>query len=233
MKTILSVVALLTLGLPNIALAQVDRATLTGTISDSGGAIIPGATVSITNVATNVASRQQTSASGAYLFVNLIPGKYQLDVELSGFKKVSQVVTLEVGQRARIDATLDVGAVSETVTVGETTQLLNSNDATLGTVIPQFQVSNLPLAIRNWDDLLALVPGVQQDRYTAQRGGTSFGRTGGINVHRARAAEQLPARRRRQQQHLRERAGADDPGLPSVGGRDPGIQGRHQPLLRR
>src|SRR6476620_9413045 len=189
MKTILSVVALLTLGLPNIALAQVDRATLTGTISDSGGAIIPGATVSITNVATNVAARQQTSATGAYLLVNLIPGKYQVDVELSGFKKVSQVVTLEVGQRARVDATLEVGTLSETVTVGETTQLLNSNDATLGTVIPQFQVSNLPLAIRNWDDLLALVPGVQGDRYTEQGGGTSFGRTGGINGHGARALQ--------------------------------------------
>ena len=121
--------------------------------------------------------------------VNLIPGRYQVEVELSGFKRVSQVVTLEVGQRARVDAELEVGTLSETVTVGETTQLLNSNDATLGTVIPQFQVSNLPLAIRNWDDLLALVPGVQGDRYTEQGGGTSFGRTGGINVHGARALQ--------------------------------------------
>ena len=68
-------------------------------------------------------------------------------------------------------------------------QLLNTNDATLGTVVPQMQVANLPLAIRNWDDLLALVPGVQGDRYTEQGGGTSFGRTGGINVHGARALQ--------------------------------------------
>ena len=67
--------------------------------------------------------------------------------------------------------------------------LLNTNDATLGAVIPQSQVANLPLAIRNWDDLLALVPGVQGDRYTEQGGGTSFGRTGGINVHGARALQ--------------------------------------------
>ncbi len=73
--------------------------------------------------------------------------------------------------------------------VAESPQLLNSNDATLGAVIPQMQVSNLPLAIRNWDDLLALVPGVQGDRYTEQGGGTSFGRTGGINVHGARALQ--------------------------------------------
>src|SRR5580765_216307 len=189
MRRVLTVVALLTLALSSVAFAQVDRATITGTVTDSGGAVIAGATVTITNLATNVAFRQPTTETGSYLLVNLIPGKYQVDVELTGFKKVSQVVTLEVGQRARIDATLDVGAVSETVTVGETTQLLNSNDATLGTVIPQFQVSNLPLAIRNWDDLLALVPGVQGDRDTEQGGGTSFGRTGGINVHGARALQ--------------------------------------------
>ena len=75
------------------------------------------------------------------------------------------------------------------MTVAEATQLLNTNDATLGAVIPQMQVANLPLAIRNWDDLLALVPGVQGDRYTEQGGGTSFGRTGGINVHGARALQ--------------------------------------------
>ena len=189
MRRILTVVSVLTLALSSVAFAQVDRATITGTVTDSGGAVIAGATVTITNLATNVAFRQPTTETGSYLLVNLIPGKYQVDVEQTGFKKASQVVTLEVGQRARVDATLEVGAVSETVTVGETTQLLNSNDATLGAVIPQFQMSNLPLAIRNWDDLLALVPGVQGDRYTEQGGGTSFGRTGGINVHGARALQ--------------------------------------------
>src|SRR5262249_13200228 len=107
----------------------------------------------------------------------------------TGFKKSSQVIALEVGQRARLDVELAVGGISEVVTVAESPQLLNTNDATLGAVIPQTQVANLPLAIRNWDDLLALVPGVQGDRYTEQGGGTSFGRTGGINVHGARALQ--------------------------------------------
>jgi outer membrane receptor protein involved in Fe transport len=171
------------------ALAQVDRATVSGTVKDSGGAVLPGATVTVTNLATNVASRQQTTETGSYLVVNLIPGRYQLDVALDGFKKSSQVVTLEVGQRARIDVTLEIGSFAESVTVAETVQILNTNDATLGRVVPQAQVANLPLAIRNWDDLLALVPGVQGDRYTEQGGGTSFGRTGGINVHGARALQ--------------------------------------------
>ena len=174
---------------PGVALAQVDRATLSGTVTDSAGAVVPGASVSITNTSTNVSSQQVSTDTGSYLFVNLIPGPYQLTVELTGFKKSSQAVTLEVGQRARLDTTLAVGNFTETVSVTEATRLLNASDATLGAVIAQSQVSNLPLAIRNWDDLLALVPGVQGDRYTEQGGGTSFGRTGGINVHGARALQ--------------------------------------------
>src|SRR5437868_1148132 len=171
------------------ALAQVDRATLSGVVKDTGGGVVPGATVVVTNLATNVAAQEVTTATGSCQVVHLIPGRYRIDVELTGFKKVSQVVTLEVGQRARLDLTLAAGSFAETVTVAETARLLNANDATLGAVIPQVQVANLPLAIRNWDDLLALVPGVQGDRYTEQGGGTSFGRTGGINVHGARALQ--------------------------------------------
>src|SRR3954470_689406 len=169
--------------------AQVDRATVSGVVRDTGGGVVPGATVTVTNVATNIESHQVTSETGSYQVVNLVPGRYQVTVELSGFKKSSQVVALEVGQRARLDVELAVGGLNETVTVSETVQLLNTNDATLGTVVPQMQVANLPLAIRNWDDLLALVPGVQGDPYTEQGGGTSFGRTGGINVHGARALQ--------------------------------------------
>jgi hypothetical protein len=185
---VLALVTLLFVHIPN-AMAQVDRATLSGVVKDSEGGMLPGATVTVTNLATNLESHQQTTETGGYQIVNLIPGKYRMDVELSGFKKSSQVMTLEVGQRARLDVELPVGSFSETVTVAESAQLLNVNDATLGTVIPQIQVANLPLAIRNWDDLLALVPGVEGDRYTEQGGGTSFGRTGGINVHGARALQ--------------------------------------------
>jgi hypothetical protein len=184
----LALVAVFLMNVPAVW-AQVDRATLSGVVKDTGGGVVPGATVVVTNLATNLESRQVTTETGGYQVVNLIPGKYQVEVELSGFKKSSQVVTLEVGQRARLDVELAVGSFSEVVTVAESPQLLNSNDATLGAVIPQMQVANLPLAIRNWDDLLALVPGVQGDRYTEQGGGTSFGRTGGINVHGARALQ--------------------------------------------
>ena len=81
------------------------------------------------------------------------------------------------------------GASAEDVTVEDARRLLNTEQAALGSVIDQNAVAKLPLAIRNWDDLLALVPGVQGDRYTEQGGGTSFGRTGGVNVHGARALQ--------------------------------------------
>ena len=84
---------------------------------------------------------------------------------------------------------LEVGTFAETVDVAGASPILKTSEAALGSVIPEIQVANLPLAIRNWDDLLALVPGVQGDRYTEQGGGTSFGRTGGINVHGARALQ--------------------------------------------
>ena len=149
--------AVLVLVMPIRALAQVDRATLTGTVADNVGAVLPGATVTVTNTATNVSAQQQTTDSGSFLFVNLIPGVYDVSVELSGFKKTVQTLALEVAQRARVNVVLDVGAFTESVNVTESSRRLNANDATLGTVIAQTQVANLPLAIRNWDDLLALV----------------------------------------------------------------------------
>jgi hypothetical protein len=169
--------------------AQVDRAALSGIVTDVIGGVLPGATVVVTNLSTELQARQVSNASGSYQLNDLIPGRYRVEFELTGFKKVSQEVTLEVGQRVRLDVALAVGSFTENVTVESTPQLLASGDASLGAVIPQMQVSNLPLSIRNWDDLLALVPGVQGDRYTEQGGGTSFGRTGGINVHGARALQ--------------------------------------------
>ena len=215
------------------ALAQVDRATLSGLVKDASGAALPGATVTVTNLATNTASRQSTTETGAYLIVNLIPGRYQIDVELPAFKKSSQTVTLEVAQRARLDIALAVGRVSETVTrhgrhAGSCARATRRSAPS----IAQTQVAQ-PAAR---DPQLG-----RPARARAWRAGGSLHRAGRRHVvrpdrrhqrpRRARAAEQLPARRRGQQQHLRERPGADDAGVAAVGGRDSGVQGRHEPVL--
>jgi hypothetical protein len=186
-RVLIAVMALLSLA--PAAMAQVDRATLSGTVKDSAGGVLAGATITVTNVATNVASKATTSNSGAYLVVNLQSGQYLVEAEAKGLQKAVQSVILEIGQRGRVDITLTVGSMSESVTVEGVRRLLNTEDATLGSVIDNNSVAKLPLAIRNWDDLLALVPGVQGDRYTEQGGGTSFGRTGGVNVHGARSLQ--------------------------------------------
>jgi Carboxypeptidase regulatory-like domain/TonB dependent receptor/TonB-dependent Receptor Plug Domain len=175
-------------GLAGTAYAQVDRATLSGEVKDSSGATMSDSTVTATHLATNLASKARTTASGSYQILNLAPGKYLVEAEATGFQKSTHSVILETAQRARLDFTLGVGGVSESVVVEDAQRLL-STDAALGSVIDQNAVSKLPLAIRNWDDLLALVPGVQGDRFTEEGGGTSFGRTGGVNVHGTRSLQ--------------------------------------------
>jgi hypothetical protein len=172
-----------------LAQAQVDRATLAGSVHDSTGGALAAATVTATHAATGLVQKAETNSAGGYLVVGLAPGRYRVEVEAAGFDKAGEAVILEVGQRARLDFTLGVGGVTESVTVEDARRLLNTEQADLGTVLDQNAVSKLPLAIRNWDDLLALVPGVQGDRFTEEGGGTSFGRTGGVNVHGARSLQ--------------------------------------------
>ncbi len=175
--------------LTGLAAAQVDRATLAGTVRDSSNAVVPQATVSLTHLSTNVITRVTTNAQGAYLAVNLAPGEYLVEAEAPGMAKSPMTIILEVGQRGRLDVALGVAGVAEVVTVQGVTQLLSTESAVVGTVVSQNEIAQLPLAIRNWDDLLAMVPGVQSDRYTEQAGGTSSGRTGGVSVHGNRSLQ--------------------------------------------
>ena len=170
--------------------AQISTASLTGLVTDPTGAVAPGAVVTATNKATNVAQSVTTDDSGYYTFASLPVGAYQVTIELQGFKKaIREDVVLEVGQKARYDVALEVGSVSETVVVTGGTSLLATQEATTGGVIENRLVQDLPLSIRNWDDLLGLVAGVQNDRYTEEGGGTAAGRTGGANVHGVRSLQ--------------------------------------------
>jgi len=169
--------------------AQVERASLTGSVKDQSDAVVPGATVTARNVATDVPSTSVTDAQGAYTIAALIPGEYIVEVELQGFRKTSKRVALDTGQRARLDFALSVGGLEQNVTVEAVSPLVNTEQATLGTVISQPEVARLPLSLRNWDDLLGLATGVQGDRYTEQAGSTAAGRTGGVNVHGVRSLQ--------------------------------------------
>ncbi len=169
--------------------AQVDRATVTGIVKDPSDAPIPKAAVKVTSLATNAVADTATNNDGSYLVVNLAPGEYLVQIEAPGFQRFEQTVSLALGARSRLDVAMTVGSIDETVTVEGVTPLLNTESAVVGTVVAQNEVARLPLAIRNWDDLLSLVPGVQSDRYTEQAGGTSAGRTGGVSVHGKRSLQ--------------------------------------------
>src|SRR5215468_241712 len=185
------------LGLAVTAHAQVDRASLSGTIKDAQGALVGGSTVDITNVATNAATHVKSNNEGNYLAVNLVPGTYRVDVEAQGFQKASQLVILETGQRGRLDFALGVGTLQEAVTVEAAQRLLSTESAALGTNIDQNSVAKLPLAIRNWDDLLVLVPGVQGDRYSEVGApGTSRCRTAWTTTRSPRTYRSCPPRSR-------------------------------------
>jgi len=174
---------------PLSASAQVDRATLTGVVRDPSNAVIPGASVKVMNLATGVEQTAIATGDGVFFVVNLAPGQYLVEASATGFQTSGQTVALAVAQRARLDLSLAIGGLGETVKVEGITPLLDTQSAVLGSVVSQHEVANLPLAIRNWDDLLFTVPGVQGDRYTEQTGTTNAGRTGGVSIHGNRSLQ--------------------------------------------
>jgi hypothetical protein len=145
-----------------LALAQESRGSITGRITDSSGAAVPGVTVTLTNVGTNPSTESVTGETGVYSALYLIPGAYRLSAESKGFKKlVRQDVDVRVGDRLTIDLQLEVGGVQETVTVtGESTPLLEVSSATAGQVIDRRRIAELPLADGNPMTLARLAPGI-------------------------------------------------------------------------
>jgi hypothetical protein len=140
--------------------AQITSAEITGTITDSAGAVVAGATVTATNPATNTQRTATTSGAGVFNLTALPPGVYSVRVERQGFS--SQVRTgleLQVAQVARLDLTLQVGSVSEVIEVQGGAPLIETDNTSLGTVIENQRILDLPLNGRNYLQLAALTPG--------------------------------------------------------------------------
>jgi hypothetical protein len=132
-----------------------------GIVEDSSGAIIPGVTVTVTHVATGQQRQVETGESGNYVITNINPGEYTVRAEKAGFKsEVRSGLTLQLNQKARVDLKLSIGAVSETVEVSARGVILNTDDATVGNVVEQKRVTDLPLNGRNFANLAGLMPGV-------------------------------------------------------------------------
>jgi hypothetical protein len=152
--------------------AQVATAELGGVVTDSSGAVVQQAKLILTNADTNVVVRELVSGTdGSYLFTLVPPGTYTLSVEAQGFRKLLQTgLTLQTNQRAKLDVTLELGQVSETVSVTAAAALLESQSSATGSVISQQFVSELPLNGRNFVQLAILTPGVNGAGYSV--GGT-------------------------------------------------------------
>jgi Carboxypeptidase regulatory-like domain/TonB-dependent Receptor Plug Domain len=141
--------------------AQVRFGTIVGIVDDPSGAMVSGATVRLINLGTNETRTMQTGSTGAFTFPNLIAGLYRVEVEMTGFKhSIRDKVEVQVDVTTRVDATLQVGNASESVVVTTEAPPLQTESASLGTVISQQEVESIPLSGRNVNNMLTLVPGV-------------------------------------------------------------------------
>jgi hypothetical protein len=159
--------------------AQVDTATIVGTVQDSSGAIIPSAAVTATEVDTNVAASTRADASGNFVITPLKAGRYSVAVEAPGFKKETRTgIVLQVQDRLRVNFTLQVGAVTEAITVQEEARLVQTETSSLGDVVGGKQITDLPLNGRDYTQLATLTAGVAK---ITENGGGINGATSATN----------------------------------------------------
>src|SRR5262245_31808685 len=138
---------LLLVALPLCAFAQTINATLGGTVSDTSGALIPGVTITATNLATGIVTTGLTNEAGAYNFASIQSGTYKLTAELPGFQtQTYNNVVLGVSQQVRMNFTLQVGAVAQSVEVSVAADtLIATSSSSVGSVLPDSKIKDLPL----------------------------------------------------------------------------------------
>jgi hypothetical protein len=183
-RIVVSVFSLLVLATP--AAAQLDRSRISGTIKDSSGAVVPGATVTATNLQTQTPSVAVSDASGFYTFTNLTPGRYNVTAELPGFRKVvNDNVQLDAAGTISMDFTLQAGALTETVEVSATTPL--QTDVAIRKTVEAKDIELLAFSGRNPIGVVGLKAGVNGGNFNS-RGFGDLG-NGGFNINGSRADE--------------------------------------------
>ncbi len=169
-RACLCVLAFVCLLFPRVADAQFDTATVLGTVTDSTGARVPGATVTLKNAATGITATVVSDAEGNFQFLNVRIGTYSVRSELQGFSAaVAETVDVTVNARQRVDLTMKVGNVGETVVVTGAARLLESESSDRGQVIGHEQIVSLPLNGRAYADLALLSPGVRRSSISESR----------------------------------------------------------------
>jgi Carboxypeptidase regulatory-like domain len=147
--------------LPHTAGAQAVTGTIPGTATDTSGAVLPGATVTLTHTETGRTRTVVTDSAGEFTAPSLSPGTYTISAELSGFKTVAvSNVRLGVDQKVRVEVHLELGGVAETIQVQGASPLVQTSSSELGTTVGEEQIKTLPLNGRNFVSLTRTVPGV-------------------------------------------------------------------------
>src|SRR5215831_9251123 len=140
--------------------AQAPTGSISGTVKDQAGAVIPGATVSITNTATDFSRAITTNAEGLYSAPALVPGEYEVQVEMQGFRKLVRPATVTAGGSTTVDLAMSLGTAQEVVTVEAATAQINYDSHTVAGVIARDSIQDLPLNGRSSLQLASLEPGV-------------------------------------------------------------------------
>ena len=141
--------------------AQDIRGNISGTVTDPGGAVIGGATVVVTNTETNISTSLETNASGYYLAPLLPGGQYQVTAEAKGFKRIVRPgVTLKMSEQIKIDITMEVGGVNESITISAESPILDTSTVTTGKALTTREIMDLPVMTNNIVLLARVTPGV-------------------------------------------------------------------------
>jgi len=173
------------LGMAGFASAQTATGQISGTVKDSTGAVVPGATVTVNSESTGLTRTATTNAAGDYVFALLPPGAYSVQAELQGFSVARQSdIRLLVDNKIRIDLTLALGDLTETVEVQAATVELQTESANIGQTLTQKQITDLPLNGRNFLSLLFLNAGAVETG--GEQGGMRQGVGNAISIGGAR-----------------------------------------------
>src|SRR4051812_14057721 len=196
--TAIALAAVALLACADSSLAQSERGSITGVVQDTTKGAIPGAAVNVINTATNATTSVVSSESGAYSAANLPPGPYRIEASLTGFRTAKvDGIRLTAGATQRVDVVLDLGAISESVTVVARNTLVQTEDAKITTNMSNASIDQLPLvvggAMRSVFDLVATVPESKGSGGNVVLGGGQGGAFGatldGISVNTNRNAD--------------------------------------------
>src|SRR5579864_3597534 len=164
---------------PTSVLAQT-TATITGTVTDDTGAVVPNVKITVTSVGTGLTRNLVTDTRGQYAALSLPVGQYEIRAESPGFAPVVRSgITLDVGQQAVVDVQLKVGNVQQAITVNAEPPLVNTTPASTAGLVNEEQIKDLPLNGRSWDTLITLNPSTTN--FTSYHSATSTGKGQGFD----------------------------------------------------